>query len=66
VSDAPTVSPEGKIIVKMRDGDKHSLCCYESPFNPDISGSIPESGSPMIEQCDGWVSIDGVNLPVQQ
>ncbi|MHC9542574.1 MAG: PQQ-binding-like beta-propeller repeat protein [Vulcanimicrobiota bacterium] len=66
VAGAPVVSPEGKIIVKMRDGDRESLCCYESPFNPEISGSIPESSSPAIEQCDGWVSIGGVNLQVKK
>lgn len=66
VDDAPVVSPDGRIIVKMRDGDRKTLCCYESPFNPELTASIPESSSPTIEQCDGWVSIGGVNLQVKQ
>jgi|GEM_PF-4221059 len=66
VDDAPVVSPDGRIIVKMSDGDRKMLCCYESPFNPELTASIPESSSPTIDQCDGWVSIGGVNLKVKQ
>jgi outer membrane protein assembly factor BamB len=66
VLDAPVISPEGRIMVKVKDGDSYQLCCYESPFNPDVTASIPESKPDAVEEMDGWVNIGGVRLPVNE
>jgi outer membrane protein assembly factor BamB len=65
VADAPVISPDGRIVVKVKDGDNYHLCCYESPFNPDLTASIPDTGSSGVEEFDGWVNIGGVKLPVK-
>lgn len=62
----PVVTKEGRILVKMREGDRTYLCCFSSPFDPDISRSIPQANSPEIEEGEGWVRIGGIRLDVKE
>lgn len=65
VDSAPVVSPDGRILVKVSDGSRRSLCCFESPFNPDMAAAIPDMKDE-IEEGDGWVRIGDIRLDVRK
>jgi outer membrane protein assembly factor BamB len=64
VQSAPVITGDGRIYVKIREGDRTSLCCFESPFNPEVAGAL--EGGETLEEGEGWIAIGDVKLRVNR